>query len=460
MTTTKISSLAQLMQALIANQPQTLELQTSILSPHPLALPPGYALTGADKERCSLSFANGDGLGLTANNRVADLVVMASPACRAIYTLTGWADMGTLTLTNLTVLGQVSLLMRLGTKQLTVVADGVDVVACDARRYSEQPQKYGVNVVQGAFTVYNFNGDDQSLLTATLTTISVGRAGAPVLGSGVFVSGFGDAGGQVKLTALTTGAVYSNGLLPFGTADVITAGVFVVFGVQADAVTNAAEVITYGVNDMVLDNWGRVTQWLAAGRLLSYGPSGIGFVNFGTVDTFEAQQEIITYGLGARGFNQYDGTVRHIKFTSITTYGDGSIGIQVSKPVGTIELSEGITTFGSLGTTLVKGVLTELPANAFSVKAGGEVQSLLVSGDLTTHGANVTTYDIAGGQVAAVRIGGQVGAEGQGATAIAITAGGRTPLTNVRARATAGPVLTNQGGTVTDQTGFTEEKAG
>ena len=456
MITTKISSLTQLMQALLANQPQTLELQISVLSPHPLTLPPGYALTGADKERCSLSFSNGDGLGLTANNRVADLAVTTTPACRALYTLTGWADMGTLTLTNLTVTGQVSLLMRLGTTQLTVVADGVDVVACDARRYCEQPQKYGVNVVQGAFTVYNFNSDKDSLLTATLTNLSAGRPGAPVLGSGVFVSGFGDAGGQVKLTQLTTGAVYTNGLLPFGTADVITGGVFIVFGVQADAVLNAADVVTYGVNDMVLDNWGHVTQWLATGRLLSYGPSGIGFVNFGTVGTFEAQQEISTYGLGARGFNQYDGTVQHLKFTSITTYGDGSIGIQVSKPVGTIELSEGITTYGSLGSTLVQGVLTELPADAFSVKPGGEVQSLLVGGNLTTHGAQVTTYAIEGGRVAAVRIGGQLVAEGQGSNAIVITAGGSTPLTNVQARAKTGRVLTNQGGTITDQTGFVE----
>jgi len=444
MTTTKISSLVQLMQALLANQPQTLELQTSLLSPHPLTLPPGYALTGADKERCSLSFSNGDGLGLTANNRVADLVVMASPACRAIYTLTGRADMGTLTLTNLTVLGQVSLLMRVGTDKLTVVADGVDVAACDARRYSEQPQKYGVNVMQGAFTVYNFNGDAKSLLTATLTTISVGRPGAPVLGSGIFVSGFGDAGGQVKLTALTTGAVYTNGMLPFGTADMITGGVFVVFGVQADTVTNAAEVVTYGVNDMVLDNWGQVTQWRAAGRLVSYGPSGIGFVNFGTVDTFEAQQEIITYGLGARGFNQYDGTVRHLKFTAITTYGDGSIGIQVSKPVGTIELSEGITTHGSRGSTLVKGVLTELPADAFSVKPGGEVQH------------QVATYAVEGGRVGAIHLAGQLLAAGQDATAIQLTQGGSTSLTDVRAAAPRGHVLVNEGGSITDQTGFTK----
>ena len=48
-------------------------------------------------------------------------------------------------------------------------------------------------------------------------------------GSGVFVSGFGDQGGWVQLEKLTTGAVYSTGMLPYGTADIITAGVFIIY---------------------------------------------------------------------------------------------------------------------------------------------------------------------------------------------------------------------------------------
>ena len=71
---------------------------------------------------------------------------------------------------------------------------------------------------------------------------------------------------------------------------------------------------------------------------------------------------MVTHGLGARGFNQYDGTIRHIKFDSIETFGDGSIGVQVSKPVGTVVFDKGITTHGSVGNTLVKGVNMPLPA--------------------------------------------------------------------------------------------------
>lgn len=122
---------------------------------------------------------------------------------------------------------------------------------------------------------------------------------------------------------------------------------------------------------MVLDTWGAMVTGIAHAPVVSYGPSGIGFMNFGSVDNFIAEAEIVTHGLGARGFNQYDGTVKRIRFRSIETFGDGSIGIQVSKPVGTIEVDEGITTHGSVGNTLVKGVNMELPAEALSVKSGG-----------------------------------------------------------------------------------------
>jgi hypothetical protein len=443
------------MSALSAREPRNLELQTSVACPYSITLPPGFSLTGTDKDRCVLSFSNGDGIGLTADNRVSDITVIATPAARAIYTQAGISDMGTITLGNLAVTGQVSIITRTGTDSLNLVVDGLHIAACDSRRYSEQPQKYGVNVYQGALTVYNFNGDENSRLTASLANVTVGARNAPVLGSGIFVSGFGDQGGSVELEMLTTGAVHSTGMLPYGTADIITAGVFIVYGVQAKRVEHFGEVVTYGVNDMVLDTWGTVVRWIAHAPVVSYGPSGIGFVNFGTVEDFVAEAEIVTHGLGARGFNQYDGTVRNIRFKAIETFGDGSIGIQVSKPVGTIVVDEGVTTHGSIGNTLVKGVNMQLPAEAFSVKPGGIVDKLIVGGDLVTHGAKVTTYAIEGGKVVAIDIKGKVIAHGQNSNAILVADKGSTPLTNVRAHTKHGKALLEAGGNVTDRTGFT-----
>jgi len=262
--------------------------------------------------------------------------------------------------------------------------------------------------------------------------------------------------------------VHSTGMLPYGTADMITGGVFIVYGVHAKRVEHFGDIATYGVNDMVLDTWGTVDTvndmvldtwgtvdtWIAHAPVVSYGPSGIGFVNFGTVDEFHAEAEIVTYGLGARGFNQYDGTVRSARFKSIETFGDGSIGIQVSKPVGTITVDEDVTTHGSIGNTLVKGVTVLLPAEAFSVKPGGVVEKLGVGGSLVTHGAKVTTYAVEGGKVLAVDIKGEVLANGEGSDAVLVADKGSTPLTNVRASAKAGKALREADGEITDRTGF------
>ncbi len=126
----------------------------------------------------------------------------------------------------------------------------------------------------------------------------------------------------------------------------------------------------------------------------------------------------------------------------------------MSKPVGTIVVDEGITTHGSVGNTLVKGVNMQLPAEAFSVKPGGIVEKLVVNGDLVTHGARVTTYGIEGGRVGAVDIKGRVLSHGRDSNAVLVAKKGSTPLTNVRASAAAGKALVVEDGEVTDRTGL------
>ena len=143
---TKINSLADLMAALETNVPQNLELQTSVLCPYAITLPVGYSMTGADKDSCIINFNNSDGIGLTANNRVSDLIIQTTPDKRAIYTLSNHDDLGILKLKDLTITGQVQILTRGTTKKAKLIAENIDIVSCDSRRYSEQPQKYGVNV--------------------------------------------------------------------------------------------------------------------------------------------------------------------------------------------------------------------------------------------------------------------------------------------------------------------------
>jgi hypothetical protein len=450
----QINSLIELMAALNNAAPATLELQTSILCPYSIILRASFSITGADQDRCILSFSNSDGIGLTANNEVSNLTIQTAPGNRAIYLLSNGGDLGTLSLKNLTITGQVQILTRAGTNKTNIIADNIDVVACDARRYSEQPQKYGVNVYQGAFTVYNYNSDTNSVINATLTNISLGRKGAPVIGSGLFVCGFGDKGGWVIADNITTGDIYSNGMLPYGQPDMITAGIFIVNGTKVKNITHKGTVTTYGVNDMVLDTWGQVEKWTAEKPITSYGPSGIGFVNFGTVDEFDAKDKIETFGLGARGFNQYDGTVNKATFHSLITHGNGSIGMQVSKPVGSITVKNGIVTNGSKGQTLVKGVIMELPADGVSVKPGGEIKQLTISGGITTYGDDVHSFNVEGGIVHAVEIKGTVEANGKNSIAVAVTANGQTPLTGISAVSKQGIAVQIDKGNVTDRSGL------
>lgn len=61
--------------------------------------------------------------------------------------------------------------------------------------------------------------DRSVTITAKLSGLSVGRAGVPVRGSGIFVSGAGDSGSRLSVSQLETGAVYSDGGIAPGTPD-------------------------------------------------------------------------------------------------------------------------------------------------------------------------------------------------------------------------------------------------
>ena len=417
-------------------------ITAAIVSPSDIVLSEGVSLRG-EGEGASLLFSEGGGLGLTRDNHVQSLRLMTNPKSRAIYLRAGAEDFGTVWLEDLTVTGQVGLVARVGCLEGHVAARDVHVAFADARAFPEQPQKYGVNVLQGAFTLFNQNGDTASRLTATLDDISVGSAAAPVLGSGIFVGGFGDDGGRLEIDRLTTGEVNSTGLLPFGTADFITGGVFVLYGCTVRELVNKAPCRTYGVNDMVLDNWGTVENWTAQAVIESFGPSGIGFVNFGTVEEFRAEAPIRTYGLGARGFNQYDGTVKSLRLNSIETFGDGSIGIQISKPVGRIVIDKDVRTRGGTGPSLVKGVITTLAAEAFSVKPSGDVEQLQVGGDIVTEGDKVDAFTIEGGAVREAEIKGSIRATGADSKRIRIESGGSAP-TNLASSEPPAPVAAQQ----------------
>jgi hypothetical protein len=367
-------------------------------------------LRGADR-RATIAFAGGaDGLQLSSDNQVDGLCLEADPGQRAIFNDTSVASLGRIELRNITAVGRVQILARDKVRAGHVAVDGLDIIAADARGESERPHGYGVHVLQGAFTLWNMQADESVIINANLMGLSAGREGAPVRGSGIFVSGAGDKGGRVAVARLVTGAVYCDGGIAPGTPDQITGGVFTVYGVHVDAVRNTGPVTTYGVNDMVLDNWGVVDVWNADEKITSHGPSGIGFVNFGTVHDLRVTAPIETFGAGARGFNVYTGTVDCADFDRVVTHADGAVGIQISQPIGHLIVRRGIETFGGTGQSLVKGVLTTLSAIGLSIKPGGSVREVRIAGGIRTNGPGVAPMEdhgaidalhVAGGLVAA-----------------------------------------------------------
>ena len=170
--------------------------------------------------------------------------------------------------------------------------------------------------------------------------------------------------------------------------------------------------MTYGANDMALDNWGAVDRWIAKEKVTTFGPSSIGFVNFGYIRDLRLEAPVETFGEGARGFNVYNGTVERAEFDRIVTHADGAVGVQISQPIGTMIVRRGIETFGGEGPSLVKGVVQNLSATALSIKTGGSAQLIEIAGGLKTRGKNVFPLEQHGAVQRLVIDGGCNGAPG------------------------------------------------
>ena len=392
----KVSSVEELLAAARDTQVKTIIVACDLAELPPLQLAPGQSLRGLEA-RPTLRFRmSQDGVQVSSDNTVSGLRLVCDPGARAVFNNAAAANLGRIELRDLSIVGVIQILANDRVKGGHVEAHRVHIEAGDARGFDVRPQGYGVEVIPGAFTLWNQQADRAVVITADLTDLSAGQPGNPVRGSGIFVSGGGDDGGRLIASRVETGAVHSDGGIKPGTPDRITGGVFVVHGAFVDTVRNLGPVTTYGANDMVLDNWGTVDRWITSGKITSHGPSGIGFVNFGTINALEVSAPIETFGQGARGFNVYTGTVARAEFDRIVTHADGAVGLQVSQPVGEIKMRRGIETFGGKGESLVKGVVMNLAATALSVKPGGSIERARIGGGIVTHGIGVEAIELHG----------------------------------------------------------------
>jgi hypothetical protein len=413
----KVTSAAELIGA-AESEAKEIEVVGTISGMPMVTLRPGVSLRGG-----VLRFG-ARGLRLTSDNTLAGVTIETADEEVAILNDTAVAELGTLALYDVTTVGQVLILGADAVRTGHVEIDGLHVGRADLRGRELRPHGYGVDALQGAVTIWNRQPDPAVELTARLRGLSVGTAETPVRGSGVFVGGHGDRegnadGGVLRVSELETGEIHTDGGIPAGTPDLISGGVFVISGAVVGTVVDRGPVTTYGQNDMVLDNWGEVGRWTAEAPVTSRGPSGIGFVNFGKLGALDVTAPIQTFGVGARGFNVYDGTLDSARFDSIATHGDGSVGVQVSKSLPRLEITGDLTTEGGTGTSLVKGVQTQLQAIALSVQAGGVIDQLHVGGEMRTTGAGVATLDV-DGTVGSISVDGGVHAAGPGSCSVRV----------------------------------------
>jgi len=360
-----------------------------------ISLLPGACLHGG-----TLCFG-AKGIRLSSDNALEDVTVIVPDREVAIFNDTSVGDFGRISLRNVRSRGQVLLLADRAVRAGHVHVDGLVVASADVRGRPDRPHGYGVDAMQGAFTLWNRQSDPAVRITASLTGLSAGSTDVPVRGSGVFVAGHGDwsgkaDGGTVEIELLRTGPVVADSGIEPGTPDLISAGVYVVSGAEVETIVNDGPVTTMGANDMVLDNWGRVGTWTVRAPLTSHGHSGIGFVNFGTMERLCVDAPLVTHGTGARGFNVYDGSLASARFESITTHGDGAVGIQVSRELPVLQITGSVTTFGGQGTSLVRGEQSQLRSAAVSILPGGRIGRLTVGGSLSTYGDGVVTVEVGG----------------------------------------------------------------
>ncbi|MGA7172946.1 MAG: hypothetical protein WBR23_01365 [Candidatus Dormiibacterota bacterium] len=339
-----VTTATQLVDALHSGS-DDIEIQCTLSGMPMITLDPGVRLRGG-----TLKFGAKGGR-LTRDNVLDGVAVLTVDDEVPVLNDTSVADLGRLTLRNVRTVGQVLLRARDAVRSGHLQVEGLRIDSADVRGRVDRPRGFGVEALQGAFTLWNQQPDAAVRITAELLDISVGSLQAPIRGSGVFVGGHGDwngigDGGTTKISLLRTGEIHTDGGIPAGTPDLIGGGVFVISGALVQQVLNTGPVTTYGQNDMVLDNWGEVDTWTARAPITSNAPSGIGFVNFGAIDRLDVHAAIQTFGTGARGFNLYEGKLRRAAFTDITTHGDGSVGVQVSKPLPTLEVAGDISTEG------------------------------------------------------------------------------------------------------------------
>jgi hypothetical protein len=203
MTSWQVVTTAAELSAAVQSGAKAIEVQGEIRGMPMVTLGPGVRLRGG-----TLVFG-AKGVCLTRDNVVEGVTIRCPDHEVAVLNDTGVSDLGTLTLRNVKTTGQVLLLARDAVKAGKVRVAGLTISSADLRGRVIRPRGFGVEALQGAFTLWNLQPDANVVITAELLDIAAGTAEQPARGSGVFVGGHGNVqgkgdGGQASFDSIAT----------------------------------------------------------------------------------------------------------------------------------------------------------------------------------------------------------------------------------------------------------------
>ena len=331
-----------------------------------------------------------DGFCLSKGNELKNLTIIASPERRAIYQDPDAESLATQHLHRINVCGQISFIVGDKTKKGRIDASFVHVSKASTMHFGERPNRFGVDMIQGALTIWN-RSENMSEIEVDIAHFSCGSEAEPINGSGLVIAGTDEMMGEVKVNFLSVGNVYTKGEIGKGVADIVGAGIAVGYRVLVRHINIYGHIVCQGGNEMGIYNWGVIERGSMTDRLETHGSNGCGFINAGNINRFDFIADIETFGVGARGFYMFDGTVKDIHFNKITTHGDAACGVQFDRYIDVMSFSKGVEVFGNAINVLFADTVVKASADAISLKQGATVRLLKVTGDLISHGTDVHT---------------------------------------------------------------------
>ncbi|MEG1617017.1 MAG: hypothetical protein RR202_09700 [Bacteroidales bacterium] len=371
----------------------------------------------------TIRFRSGaEGFCLTKGNELKNLRIIADPDKRVIYQDQEVENISTHHLSRLNVTGQISFILNGKFNKGRIEAGFIHVEYASMMHLNERPNRFGVDMIPGAFTIWNQRDEMNIEVEVDITHFTCGTEEKPIKGTGLLLCGSQEKMGHVKATVVSCGHIYTKGEIGKGIADVVAAGVAVGYEVLVKNLSDYGRITCYGGNEMGIYNWGTVERWSVTDRIETHGPNGCGFINAGNVGKLTFTHEIETFGVGARGFYMFDGVLKDAHFERIVTHGDAASAIQFNRYIDRISISNGIEVFGNSLNVMFADTVVKASADAINVKYGGTVRMLKVTGDLIVHGNDARAiYNEAG--IEKLLVSGKVLASGQKALALQINGG-------------------------------------